>query len=710
MKVRIGIDVGGTFTDAVVIDNETFDLVGALKVPTTHDAPEGVARGIVQALHGVMQQYNIRPEDVVFIAHGTTQATNALLEGDVVRVGVVGIGSGLEGAKARADTNIGRLELAQGRYLETLHRFVEDPQDAAPAVAELIGEGARVIVAAAPFSVDDNSAEAAVMTVAREAGLPSVGTHEISKLYGLKIRTRTAVVNASILPKMVEAAQMTESSVKAAGIRAPLMIMRCDGGVMSIAEVMRRPILTMLSGPAAGVAGALMYEKVSNGLFLEVGGTSTDISAVVNGRVMVSYAEVGGHKTYVHSLDVRTVGVAGGSLIRFDGRILIDVGPRSAHIAGLPYAVYSDPDELVDLELVTFRPKEQDPSDYVAVRNPQGKCFALTVSCAANLLGLVRPEDYAYGNPEAARRGFIPLAKALGCSVEEAAERVMRLASAKTAPVVQALLKAYKLDPSHAELVGGGGGAAAIVPHLARTLGMKHRIAKNAHIISPIGVALAMVRDVVERTVPNPTQSDLLAIRREAEQAVIRAGADPSTVEVHVEIDAQRNILRAVGVGATALRTRQRGQELSETERTRVAAESMGVDPRSVQRIAGTDVLDIYMGVIEERRLFGLIKTRKTPLRVIDREGVIRLQQAGGSVANSTVGRVQEDLERILSERSRYGDAGIELPNTFVLCGGRIIDLSGLLTPQQVAALAAAELSGMPADQPVIILLGDRTG
>lgn len=710
MKVRIGIDVGGTFTDAVVIDNETYELVGQLKVPTTHDAPEGVAAGIVQALNGVMAQYGISPADVTFIAHGTTQATNALLEGDVVQVGVLGLGSGLEGMKAKADTNVGRLELAPGRFLDTAHRFVDGPEKAAEAVTELSREGAKVIVAAAPYSVDDASAEEAAQAAAREAGLPAVGTHEISKLYGLKIRTRTAVVNASILPKMVEAATMTEGSVKRAGIGAPLMIMRCDGGVMSTAEVAQRPILTMLSGPAAGVAGALMYEKISNGLFLEVGGTSTDISAVVNGRVMVDYAEVGGHKTYVNSLDVRTVGIAGGSMIRFDGKQLVDVGPRSAHIAGLHYAVYSDPAELQGLKLVALQPKPKDPADYLAVENGSGTRFALTVACAANLLGLVRAEDYAYGNPEAARLGFVPLAAALGCTVEEAAERVMKLASAKNLDTVRALIRDYELDPEQTVLVGGGGGAAAVVPHLAKTLGMKHRIARNAQVISPIGVALAMVRDVVERTVPNPTQEQILAIRREAEQSVIRAGADPATVEVFVEIDAQRNVVRAIGVGATALRTRQRGVTLSDQERARLAAESLRMEPSQVSRVGGTELLDIYAGVVETKRLFGLFRSRKTPMRVVDREGVIRLQVPGGSVATSQAGALAEDLKRVLEERSQYGDAGIEMPNTFVLCGGRILDLSGLLAPDQVASLAAAELGGIPPEEPVTILLGDRTG
>ena len=148
MKVRIGIDVGGTFTDAVAINNDTYELIGTVKVPTTHTAKEGVAAGIVEVLHKVMEENGIRPEDVTFIAHGTTQATNALLEGDVANVGIVTMGSGLQGAKSRSDTAMGSIELAAGKFLPSENVYVDTgaAQDVAAAVKsavqELIGQGA----------------------------------------------------------------------------------------------------------------------------------------------------------------------------------------------------------------------------------------------------------------------------------------------------------------------------------------------------------------------------------------------------------------------------------------------------------------------------------------------------------------------------------------------------------------------------------------
>ena len=714
MKVRIGIDVGGTFTDAALINNDTFELVSTAKVPTTHKDKAGVAAGIVQVLREIMEKNQVKPEDVVFISHGTTQATNALLEGDVVKVGIVTIGKGIEGAKSKSDTVMGDIPLTATKSLHSENTYVESEteafcQNAAEAVIRLQEKGCEAIVAAEAFSVDHPENETKVSEICQEKGITATATNEISKLYGLKVRTRTAVVNASIMPKMLDAANMTESSIKKAGIQTPLMVMRCDGGVMTVDEVRRRPILTILSGPAAGVAGALMYEKLTNGIFLEVGGTSTDISCVKDGKVMVKYAEVGGHKTYLTSLDVRTVGIGGGSMIQIENGKISDVGPRSVHIAGLDYEVYSDSADIVDPVLCAIKPTDTDP-DYAYVQCSNGKKFALSLAGAANLAGYVKDEDYAKGNVEAARKAWKPLADNMGMSVEDAAKEALRLSAVKNGKVVKALIEDYNMDPRTIVLVGGGGGAAAVVPHLAETLSMKHRNAKNASVISTIGVALAMIRDTVERTIANPTQEDILAVRREAEERAIHSGASPETVEVSVEVDATKNMVRAIAIGTTELRSKDlTNRKLTEEEIRKKVAEHLNTDIKNVYTAAANGIMYAMQYKMERKKLFGLIKSVSKPTAIADEEGVIRLQKKNGKVYMTDGKNWENALLRAVDNMTDYNDGGKTLPNTYLIFGKRILDLSGLLDEAQMKSLAEVELAAVREDDQLMILTSART-
>ncbi|MEM6498168.1 MAG: hydantoinase/oxoprolinase family protein, partial [Pseudomonadota bacterium] len=285
---RIGIDVGGTFTKAVLIDNASRAVVGRYSVKTTHAHERGVAAGVVEVFREVLTQSQVEPRDVVFLAHSTTQATNALLEGDVAKVGIIGMAGKAAAKLAEKQASIPALELAAGRYLETSNRFLISDDltvsSVEQTIAELLQDGAQVLVASGAFGVDDTGSEEMVREIAGQKDLLTTCGHEITKLYGLNKRTRTAVINASILPRMNETASMTETSVREAGISAPLMIMRGDGGVMDITEMRRRPAMTTLSGPAASVAGALMHLRVSDGIYFEVGGTSTNMGVIRDGR------------------------------------------------------------------------------------------------------------------------------------------------------------------------------------------------------------------------------------------------------------------------------------------------------------------------------------------------------------------------------------------------------------------------------------------
>ena len=712
-QVRVGIDVGGTFTDVVVIDHATKEVISQLKVPTTHDATEGVALGIINAINRVLTELNIAPEDVVFIAHSTTQATNALLEGDVAKVGIIGIGNGLEGLKAKIDTKIPQIELAPNRFLNAEHRFFSNKDIEGKQLDDQIvvfkSKGVEVIVASEVFGVDNPVNELFISEKARTMGILATSGHEVSSLYGLRTRTRTAVINAAILPKMIHTATMTDACVKRAGITAPLMIMRSDGGVMSVEEVHRRPIMTMLSGPAAGIAGALMYERISDGIFIEVGGTSADISVIRDGQPQIKAARVGGHRTYLNTLDVRTLAIAGGSMIRENGGKIVDVGARSAHIAGLHYACFQKPETFIHAQLVHLQPTEKDADDYIAVENTEGVRFSLTPTCAANLLGIIPDTAFAKGNAEAARLAFKPLADKIGKTVEETAQEVLEIACKKVVKQIDALIKEYHLDRNLVELIGGGGGAAALVFFTGKLMNLPARLAKKAEVISTIGVALAMVRDTVERNIVEPTPEDILSVRREAAEAVIKIGAVPETVEVQVEVDTRRNLVRATAFGTTELKKDDNALKNATFEDCKTAAaRSMQTDISSVKLAGETTGLYVFTFEKAIKTFFGLFKNKQTAVRITDKTGVVRLQRNHAEVRNAAISDVLKALENVISQLTDFGDAGRRLPDIHILVGTRIINLSGLADMEQVLALAETELEHFLKDEKVVIVAAQK--
>lgn len=695
---RIGIDVGGTFTKAVLIDNATHAVVGRYSVLTTHSHPRGVASGVVEVFRQVLGRSGVGPDAVVFLAHSTTQATNALLEGDVAAVGVLGMARGTAAALAEPQVYVDPIPLAAGRSIATANRFlVTDTMseaDIREAVAGLVAQGASVLVASSAFGVDDTVAEELARRIGAEAGLATTCGHEITRLYGLATRTRTAVINASILPKMIATADMTAAAVREAGIAAPLMVMRGDGGVMDMREMRRRPVMTMLSGPAASVAGALMHLRVSDGLYFEVGGTSTNIGVIRNGRPTVTYARVGGHETYVSSLDVRVVGIAGGSLVRARPGGLVDVGPRSAHIAGLPYVTFADESSIVDPRIELFEPRPGDGSDYVAVRVAGGARFALTTTCAANALGYAKPGMHAHGHPAAARAAFAALGTYLGIGAEDAARAVLDAAADKVIPVVHGLIREYQIDAADCLLVGEGGGAGALIPYVSERAGMAYEISEDAEVISSIGVALALVRDVVERVIPHPKPEDLQAIRSEALQAAVRLGANARSVDVTVEIDRQTQRVRAVAVGAAELRVTDPGGAIPEREARGIAARSMGFAAEDVRLAAETTALRVYRAPGEG---IGAV-------RAVDREGVIRVRRSRALARASRASRAHRDLIELWSETAPGPGAAVSAPGLFMMHGGHVIDLSGVETLEQALALAASELEDLSGDEPVALV------
>lgn len=710
-KLKVGIDVGGTFTHAVAVDAGRVELVGKAVVPTTHDHEDGVAAGVVASMLKLLETASIEPEEVALIAHSTTQATNALLEGDVAKVGILALGSGAQGLRARREARLGSVSLGPGATLETTTRFLDvsegfDEAAAKRLLEELVAEGAQALVAAEPFSVDRPENEQATVRLAEEMGIPATATSSLTQLYGLRMRTLTAAVNASMLPIMIETADRTARAIAESGIDAPLMVMRSDGGIMDIEAMRRRPVLTMLSGPAAGVAAALMYERVTNGVFVEVGGTSSDICLIRNGRPEIKAAEIGGRRMFLRTLDVRTVGVAGGSVPRARRGKLVDVGPRSAHIAGLEYEAFTP--ELGEVEVETFRPRPSDPDDYLALRRGDKVSHAITPTGASNLLGL--SEGYGKGDLTSVLSAFDALARYLGTTATAAATRILELGAARVAPVVKRLLKEHKIPAEEFVMVGGGGGAEAVVPFTAKTLGMQHKITQHAEVISAIGVALGILQDSVERTLLNPSESDLLAIRREAHDRVRDMGADPDSIEVHVEIDRRERRVRATASGSPQLRTQDlSGPRPSPDQLRQAAAAAMRVEADVVEA-HGADGAWLRTYTAEHRVpvLFGLLKVWRMPAAVVDAEGVVRYRTRDAFCVTTTAAEVEAQLGQLVERYTTWGDGGLVLPEVQLVKPGQLVDLAGLVEAPQLIALAGAEIAALDADDLVTLVVVPR--
>lgn len=698
--VRMGIDVGGTYTKCVAMDNETHEIIGKNEVKTTHDDENGVAAGVVQSFKNCMRENGIAPEDVVFVAHSTTQATNAFIEGDVANVGIVGVaGGGLEGFLAKRQLALKDIVLDEkvGRMIKVFNTFIKKKMLTEDLINQniddLLNQGAQVIVASMAFGVDSMDEEIMIHDCAEKKNVPVSMASDITKLYGLTRRTRTAAINASILPKMMATANATESSVREAGVTVPLMIMRGDGGVMEIGEMRKRPILTALSGPAASVMGSLMYLRASNAIYFEVGGTTTNIGVIKNGRPGVDYAQIGGHDTYISSLDVRILGCAGGSMVRINDREVVDVGPRSAHIAGCEYACFTPEEEIVDPQIEMVSPKPSDPADYVTIRLKNGKRICFTNTCAANVLGLIDEKYFAHGNASAARKAMQPVADKMGITVEQLATQILDKDFEKVNACINALTEKYQLDHDSMKLVGCGGGAASLVPYCAEKMGLQYDIPENAEVISSIGVALSMVRDVVERVIPSPTQEDIREIKKEAADAAVSSGASPDTVEVHIEIDSQTGKVTAIATGSTEVKTTDLLKECDENEAKELATQDFGPKVSQIRLAEKTDKFYVYQGE----------RDGKQPIRIVDKKGFIKVQCSNGKVVKCAVQDYKEVVESIWKDVAVFKTDSILRPDFFVCVGPRVGDYSAV-DLEQIFLLMDLDLGDREPEEEIIIV------
>ena len=741
--VRIGIDVGGTFTKAVAIDSATGDIVSVSTVPTTHDARRGVSDGILDAFTRVVHDSGTALDDIDLVAHSTTQAINALLEGDTYPVGIVAMGVGPTKKdvikRTRLDERSSILQShkdSSGKNLHTYHEFLDTShliteQEVSGVIARMRDSGAKCIVATEMFGVDDPANEEFVAEQAAAAGLPCTASHEISGTYGLEIRTLTAAVNASIMPKTLQVADFVEGAMSEAGVTSPLLIMRGDGGVTSMSTFRSRPILTVLSGPAASVAGALLHLRVTNGIFIEVGGTSTNICIIKDGRPEIRYVTIRDHPTCIRSMDVRIVGVAGGSMVVVRKKRVHRVGPRSAHIAGLRYACYAeDASDIESGQLVMISPRPNDEPEYAAIRCSDGTIYAITNTCAANALGRIPSGDYSEcggggGSEAAAKAALRKLGDAMGVSYSEAAMSVILTSAQEITKTVSRVLKEYKMEARATKVIGGGGGASVLVPEVAKNMGMTYEKAPHAEVISSIGVASSMLQEELEVAMSDPTPEMISAAHKDARTGLIKKGAVPESVRIDSRHISDKGILRITAIGSVAMEEASAGLHgttavgagsghgsggqdgkgaaaspaaaaapsgagmlaaFGPDEALKRASEIMQVDAGLVNLEFESDHFVAMVGPATRRRLFG--KNNRRRVLVLDRFGRSKLDVACGVIFHGDKHAVTERLDDYMKSKH----SGIA-PPVHLIDDVRMLDYSGLTSPSHVLSAVQDELA-----------------
>ena len=701
-RVRIGVDVGGTFTKSVAIDMNNGKIIGKVTVPTSHFSEEGVSTGIIESLMKLIHKEGINESNIELISHSTTQAVNALLEGDTTKVGIIGMGVSLEKNDIIKRTNIRNVELAPNKYLKTCYRFLDtskflDKNEIYQIINELKEEGAKVLIVSEAYGVDDPSNELYVM---EKSDLPATAGHELTGIYGLEIRTLTAAINASILLKAISTAKYVELAVRQQKISAPLTIMKGDGGVTDMNTFKTKPILTVLSGPAASVAGALLHLRILNGIFIEVGGTSTNICVIKNGKPEVKYVTIMNHPTCIKSLDVRVVGIAGGSLVRWSGKKITDVGPRSAHISGLRYSCFAEPQELEGGQIITFMPKEGDPIDYIGLEVGAGKRFAITTTCAANALGLIPDNDYAKGDQKSAQLALSILAQRLEMDMEDVANKILHISTKKIQQTIRTLIKEYRLKVEKFALIGGGGGASVLVPLIAKKLNTECRIADNSEVISSIGVCTATIREEREKIIDNPNPNDISLFIQEVEKIAISKGALPESISTQSEYINEKSLLRVTVYGNMKLDVGVNDRkEIDDEEAEVLACELFGIN-EGVHRIFDMKDYYIFACEIHKKKLF--LKSKKQPVLVLDKYGHVRISIENADIYSGSPQVMKEKIQSLIKD---HGLSKNELaPQIHIVDGKRILDFSSLSSTAHVLKAVTEELDKTVNNQVTIII------
>ncbi len=464
----IGVDVGGTFTDVVYTDTETHQVL-IHKVPTT---PADPSVGVITGITDLCKRNGIKPSDIYQIYHGTTIATNALLEYKGARAGVVT-------TKGYRDIlHIGRHQrpqhysiqqeipwqdrpLARRRHRKVVtERLIPpkgevlvplDEDEVRQAARALKAEGVEAIAVCFLFSyLNARHEERAREIILEEYPEVFVTTSAaVSPQFREFERFTTAAINAFIGPTVHSYITLLEQRLRRTGLQADLHIMRSNGGVATPAMVAEKPVLTLLSGPAAGVLGGAWSGALSRRprlITFDMGGTSADIGVVTNGVFSEATARdtwIAGYPAMVPMIDIHTIGAGGGSIATIDAGGAFRVGPQSAG-------------------------SQPGPAAY-----GRGGT-APTVTDAHVVLGRLDKEHFLGGemplDDTVARQVIHELAKRLGLSDIEAAEGIITIVNNNMANAIRSRTVQKGIDPREYALVAFGGAGPMHGAEVARIL------------------------------------------------------------------------------------------------------------------------------------------------------------------------------------------------------------------------------------------------
>ncbi|MFZ3566774.1 hydantoinase/oxoprolinase family protein [Streptomyces sp. BH097] len=459
-RYRVSMDIGGTFTDVVAYDEEG----GAFHAGKASTTPKDLTEGVLAALGSLVRS----PGDISFMVHGTTQGLNALLERRGVKVLLLA-SAGSEDVYHIARGPRTRLYDLHFRKPEPLlplrdivpvgGRFAADGTELAPldeaavrAAAERVrNEGFGAVAVGYLFSYKNAAHELRTREILREELGDDVTislSHEAAKEWREYERTSSAVVEAYTGPVVRRYLSRLEQSLDEQGLTVPLHVMQSSGGILSAESARQRPLQTLLSGPVGGTAGGAALAKAlgrPNLICVDMGGTSFDVSLVVDGEPVVSpEATLEGLPMLMSVVDIHTIGAGGGSVAWVEAGGL-RVGPQSAGADPGP-ACYG-------------RGGEQP-----------------TVTDANLVLGRVDPDWFAGGqidlDLERAKKAVAALGERLGLDVVQAAEGICSVANAKMAQAIRTITVSRGIEPSEFALVAFGGAGPMHAVFLAEELGI----------------------------------------------------------------------------------------------------------------------------------------------------------------------------------------------------------------------------------------------